>query len=234
MRDKHRNLEYFNTCIADSLKTLSLCEAYIGKAATPRHKEGLLEYRIITSITFCSELYSAGKEKGEIMAAYLDGLRFFCEDFKWKGFAKHYGGYDIMVWFVSIGILLDIEDADFSKLCEAIKRNNAKDWILDKLIHSRIPSWELSSTFIQKEPYQFTQNIFDSKGIREYLKKRWYKGHRDAAWHESHKLSGVFAYFGYWSWESAALVKVLGINDYELKELDFYPYDAAHWNDPLV
>ncbi len=141
MRDKHRNLEYFNTCIADSLKTLSLCEAYIGKAATPRHKEGLLEYRIITSITFCSELYSAGKEKGEIMAAYLDGLRFFCEDFKWKGFAKHYGGYDIMVWFVSIGILLDIEDADFSKLCEAIKRNNAKDWILDKLIHSSFHSW---------------------------------------------------------------------------------------------
>ncbi len=168
------------------------------------------------------------------MEAYLDGLRFFCEDFKWKGFAKHYGGYDIMVWFVSIGILLDIEDADFSKLCEAIKRNNAKDWILDKLIHSRIPSWELSSTFIQKEPYQFTQDLFDSKGIREYLKKRWYKGHRDAAWHESHKLPGVFAYFGYWSWESAALVKVLGINDYELKELDFYPYDAAHWNDPLV
>ncbi|MEN9347405.1 MAG: hypothetical protein RLZZ77_916, partial [Bacteroidota bacterium] len=135
MRDKHREQAYFNAYIIDALKALSLYELYIGKAATPRYTDGLKEDRIITSITLCSALYSTGQNKTEILAAYLDGLRFFCEDFKWKGFAKHYGGYDIMVWFVSIGILLDIEDADFSKLCEAIKRNNAKDWILDKLIH---------------------------------------------------------------------------------------------------
>jgi hypothetical protein len=81
MRDKHRDQAYFNAYIIDALKALSLYELYIGKAATPRYTDGLKEDRIITSITLCSALYSTGQNKTEIMAAYLDGLRFFCEDF---------------------------------------------------------------------------------------------------------------------------------------------------------
>ena len=38
---------------------------------------------------------------------------------------------------------------------------------------------------------------------------------------------------GYWSFESGALVKVLGLDDSSLKGLPYYPYDMVHWNDNI-
>ena len=35
----------------------------------------------------------------------------------------------------------------------------------------------------------------------------------------------LFKPFGYWSFESGALVKILGLDDSSLKEVQYYPYD---------
>ncbi len=32
-----------------------------------------------------------------------------------------------------------------------------------------------------------------------------------------------------WAWETAAIVKLKGIDDSILKDQLYYPYDAAHW-----
>ena len=36
-------------------------------------------------------------------------------------------------------------------------------------------------------------------------------------------------YYGYWSNETAAAVKILGIDDSCLKNQQYYPYDLAHF-----
>ncbi|RKO68268.1 DUF1911 domain-containing protein [Sphingobacterium puteale] len=36
---------------------------------------------------------------------------------------------------------------------------------------------------------------------------------------------------GYWSFESGALVKILGLDDGHFKELQYYPYDLVHRKD---
>ncbi|WP_368135627.1 PoNe immunity protein domain-containing protein, partial [Bacteroides caccae] len=48
-------------------------------------------------------------------------------------------------------------------------------------------------------------------------------------WYNDHKYGIV--HDGYWSFESGALVKVLGLDDSCLKGLPYYPYDMVHWND---
>ena len=38
-------------------------------------------------------------------------------------------------------------------------------------------------------------------------------------------------YRGYWCIESAVLVKVLGLDDTELRDCKYYPFDMAHFSE---
>ena len=53
--------------------------------------------------------------------------------------------------------------------------------------------------------------------------KFWYYAHSEASWYDTHKTDD--AYYGYWSFDTAALCKMRGIYDERFKELDFFPYD---------
>ena len=53
--------------------------------------------------------------------------------------------------------------------------------------------------------------------------KFWYYAHSEASWYDTHKTDD--AYYGYWSFDTAALCKMRGIYDERFKDLDFSPYD---------
>ena len=53
--------------------------------------------------------------------------------------------------------------------------------------------------------------------------KFWYYAHSDTSWYGTHKTED--AYYGYWSFDTAALCKIRGIYDQRFKDLDFFPYD---------
>ena len=53
--------------------------------------------------------------------------------------------------------------------------------------------------------------------------KFWYYAHSEASWYDTQKTDD--AYYGYWSFDTAALCKMRGIYDERFKELDFFPYD---------
>lgn len=72
--------------------------------------------------------------------------------------------------------------------------------------------------------------ISSVKRLKKYLSQEWYRGHSGYGWHNIHKIN-IFAHSGYWSFESGALVKILGLDDSSLKEVQYYPYDMVHWNE---
>ena len=118
-----------------------------------------------------------------------------------------------------------------------IKRDNVQDKLLDVLIKSKDPSWEGNSgSYIQKDPYASVDVFLNETNseiaipqIKNYLDKIWYKGHDESHWHGMLENNNLNYYFGYWAWEVAALVKVLNIDDTELKYQKYYTYDAVHW-----
>ena len=59
--------------------------------------------------------------------------------------------------------------------------------------------------------------------------KFWYYAHSEASWYDTHKTDD--AYYGYWSFDTAALCKMRGIYDERFKDLDFFPYDLLIQND---
>jgi len=66
------------------------------------------------------------------------------------------------------------------------------------------------------------------KKLKLYLEMYWYRGHRDSGWYDSHKHRDLI-YSGYWSFESGAVAKILGLDDSNLKDVPYFPYDLVHY-----
>jgi hypothetical protein len=181
-------------------------------------------------------LYSNGAPKDEVKRDVLKTIDSFEMGFKWSGkFLGEFPYYSV-VWLVSMAILCDVDQVDFERITSVINREKIQDKLLNALIRYRQPEWQDSSTqFIQKTPYAKLNRVIDEKSeekgigeLQNYLKEEiWYEGHKVLPWYDSHlRPKGI--YFGYWSWEAAALVKVKGWNDEKLKDIEYYPYDAVH------
>lgn len=47
--------------------------------------------------------------------------------------------YDEMLWALSIGIILEIDETTFEKLVDLVKKDDPEDYMIDYLIQSRLP-----------------------------------------------------------------------------------------------
>ena len=59
------------------------------------------------------------------------------------------------------------------------------------------------------------------EALRNYL-TGWYEAHSEYAWYDAH-LKDTDTYCGYWSFESAAVVKILGLREERVKNIEYYP-----------
>lgn len=150
-------------------------------------------------------------------------------------------GYILMVNMLSIGILLGVEDTIFGQLAMVSQKEKLNDFLINYFLHHmcKIDVSVNSVNFLFPRPYAATKEVIlfadkdkalSVKRLKKYLSQEWYRGHSGCGWHNIHKIN-IFAHSGYWSFESGALVKVLGLDDSNLKGLPYYPYDMVHWNE---
>ena len=142
-------------------------------------------------------------------------------------------GYEQMLWALSIGILLNIDEETFNQLVDLVKIDDPEDYLIDYLIQARYPEWTIRINYNFPKPYGYTQKIIEEENseqalklLKEYLVKKWYQGSRDAAWYDLHKKN-VKNHVGYWSFESGALCKLKGLDYKQLEGLPYFPYDLV-------
>lgn len=142
-------------------------------------------------------------------------------------------GYDEMLWALSIGILLEVDETTFDKLVDLVKKDDPEDYLIDYLIQSRHPEWTIRINYNFPRPYGFTRKIIEEENseqalklLKEYLTKKWYPGHRDTGWYDLHKYN-IDNYYGYWSFESGALCKLKELDYKELEGFSYFPYDLV-------
>lgn len=142
-------------------------------------------------------------------------------------------GYLQMVWALSIGILLEIDEEIFDKLVDLVRKDDPEDYLIDYLIQSRHPNWPIRINYNFPRPYGFTRRIIEEENsdqalklLKEYVTKKWYPGHRDTGWYDLHK-ENIDNYYGYWSFESGALCKLKGLDYKELEGVPYFPYDLV-------
>lgn len=98
-----------------------------------------------------------------------------------------------------------------------------------------------TSKYDKENPYAKTTEIIQiasdnkdldtaSKRLNEYMEKEWFRGHFDFGWKNAHKEHG---YYGLWSFDTAALVKILKLDDSTIKDNNHYPYDLAHYKNEM-
>ena len=92
-----------------------------------------------------------------------------------------------------------------------------------------IPNNRFTDDYINLENVFFEDNTPTEAlaDLTAYLKE-WYLLHEDHLWHDSHlDLQNNDKYVGYWSFESAAVVYLLDLDDSSLHQFLYYPKDLV-------
>ncbi|MFY0138482.1 PoNi-like cognate immunity protein, partial [Bacillus cereus] len=149
-------------------------------------------------------------------------------------------GYLNLIWMISLGILLETDKKNLVSLAKLVEKENMNDAVIDFLLcASDIGYTKMTNRYYKENPYAKTREIIElaqtdkkeaSKRLQTYMEKEWFKGHYDYEWKNAHKEPG---YVGYWSFETAAIVKILGLDDTSLKDNNDYPYDLAHYKNEM-
>ncbi|EJR97739.1 PoNi-like cognate immunity protein [Bacillus cereus] len=149
-------------------------------------------------------------------------------------------GYLSLIWMISLGILLETDKKNIERLKKIVDKKNVNDAVIDFLLcASDIGYTKMTNVYFKENPYAKTREIIElaqtdkkeaSKRLQTYMEKEWFKGHYDYEWKNAHKEPG---YVGYWSFETAAIVKILGLDDTSLKDNNHYPYDLAHYKNEM-
>lgn len=248
VRDKYGTIESFSNLIEEESGFIVEVEKTIerlkdseikGIQLYPRPNLDVLEDYKAEKLYYKYDIllasYSVGKDIREIEKQYKDIVPLVKRSWKLRQ------DYVMLLHILSMGILLQADTNIFRNLANVVTESKLNDFLIDYLIGYKLTDYLPMSEhqFKWKRPYPFLDTIISVaqtnkeeavKQLKLYLTKKWYRGHSDTGWYNIH-VTNSGSHSGYWSFESGALVKVLGLDDSSLKDLPYYPYDMVHWND---
>lgn len=150
-------------------------------------------------------------------------------------------GYIYMVWTISLGILLETDKTNLKRLGKIVEKKEVNDAVIDYLLCASDIGWtKITNNYSEESPYMKTREIIElaatdksaaSERLYTYMEKEWLTGHRGYGWKNAHKDSD---YVGFWSFETAAIAKILKLDDSALKQSNRYPYDLAHYKKEMT
>ncbi|WP_147400458.1 PoNe immunity protein domain-containing protein [Acidovorax cavernicola] len=146
--------------------------------------------------------------------------------------------FQLAIDVISIGVLLGAGDA-IRQVAHWTERYRGTDLLFESLIEPAISDPRDNTDFFHVSPYDplidafYTVETPDeaSAKVKEYL-DGWYKSFEGAPWHDGHlhAVEGEYMpYYGYWSFEAAAVCLIHGIDDSSFRDHLLYPKDLADW-----
>lgn len=144
-------------------------------------------------------------------------------------------GYEQDLWFVSLAILLEIDEETKNIIRKRLKDLNINDWLLNFLLSDSNEEAELiEGELLVPERYENLKRVIclsDKTLLIHYLEKEWYANCKDYGWYDSHKQRRhrENLYFGYWCFEAGAVVKLLNWDDSDIANQQYYPYELVHY-----
>src|SRR5699024_3023902 len=192
--------------------------------------EGTYETNFMYRLDIIKSKYSIGQSISTIETDFKNSI----EDMENMKTLKI--GYLRLLWVVSLGILLETDKENMKRLADIVDNQDMDDFVIDYLLCASSIGWtKISNTFSKEIPYIKTKEIIElaqtdkkaaSERLHTYMEKEWFPGHYDYEWRNAHKEP---FYVGYWSFETAAIAKILNLDDESLKANIHYPFDLAHY-----
>ncbi|MBB3015338.1 PoNe immunity protein domain-containing protein [Cupriavidus alkaliphilus] len=236
-------------------KGIDLFESTPAGSGSSEAEGWLISYRMVAFDLFnLLVLRYTGGEPIEPMRAELEKvvvaheratkqLRMYYEDPNAIGFQiDSFDGYCPCLGLISLCFLLHRRDL-LPRIAELLdgpdKTNVGADFLIeDFLSYAPMDRYE-SDTLLATRPFESLADAMDSTDNEDALRhlqkflKRWYKDLAGAPWHNAHKPDAegrTGGYYGYWSFEAAAAVLLLDIeDDSSLHPYLYYPKDLVAW-----
>lgn len=146
--------------------------------------------------------------------------------------------FQITMDMASLGVLLGDGPA-LRRIAEWMNSYRGGDLLFEELISRAVPDPGRDTTeYFHVEPYDPLIDAFyspesaqeSSAKVKKYL-TFWYKSFEGLPWHDGH-LHGAahqMPYYGYWSFEAAAICVLHDIDDTPFRDHLLYPKDLADW-----
>ena len=235
-------IEYDKEGICKSKKKIVILKDDMEKGIQryPRDNQSIIYATFLHMFMYNTEMltakYSLGSHPDEMIEDYLNGIEYL------ENVGEEKVWYIDLLWMLSLGILLEVDKQDLKRLACVIEKQKKEDALMDFLLKACDIGWNHNtSEYERKNPYAKTAEIIQmalhdkdrekaSKRLQQYIEKEWVKGHNDLDFKNAHKEPG---YVGLWSFEAAALAKILGLDDSALKDNNHYPYDLAHYKNGM-
>ena len=119
---------------------------------------------------------------------------------------------------------------------EATPEGQEKDGLIERLVAPFVTGRGTPPDKARRHlPYRKLFKVFNAQPEKrpalmlQYLED-WYEASRREPYYEQHPRADIdegYLYYGYWSWEAAAVTWLLGIDDTSYREHQFYPKDLV-------
>jgi hypothetical protein len=148
------------------------------------------------------------------------------------------GLYQEVMDLVSLGLLLG-DGKSLRRLAYWLRRYRNEDMLYEKIIAPAVPDPNNSrDKYFHEKPYTHLIDVFLVKtleeatiSMNEYL-RIWHKSFEGCSWHGGRLIQNpgwFMPYYGYWSFESAAIAILRNIDDRTFRNHLLYPKDLADW-----
>ena len=147
-------------------------------------------------------------------------------------------GYDDMEDILYFIILFNLSEY-LDEYQELLKKSTQRDFYLDSLMQTLDPTWKISTEELCCPKYTNAVSVYEVmvlskenkaeavQRLKRYLKRQWFMSLTEGV--ITNRDLKIGWYRGYWCVAAAALVKALKLDDTELKDCKYYPYDMAHF-----
>ena len=159
-------------------------------------------------------------------------------DYHARGFLSLRKSYEKSINIISIAHCLGMDAEMWTPFIQELREHDELDRLMGNIAAGMGIGGEIPASTNYDIPYAQLVKAFDASPsqqvdiIKEYLSRHWYKGHSDSYWHGNHNRQ--MTYFGYWSFESAAVVNILGLNPEAVNGVDYFPHDILSNASPIA
>lgn len=176
----------------------------------------------VTNLELIKVSYSLGNESNNIFEYFKEGLHYYSLSY------TENDGILTVIDYLSLAVLFEdrkeefIEDVEkiFSKYQSFVDSGEQYEDGFIETLALYLLKGDVENFHSHLE---YLNMIGDDADSVIEAQKFWYYAHSEASWYGTHKTED--AYYGYWSFDTAALCKIRGIYDQRFKDLDFFPYD---------
>lgn len=216
MRDNIKDKDYYKSFLNYQYERIEKKMAKL-KGSDEDKKQKILISLTGYEVDLLKAEFSSGASKEDLRVLLIRAMDIVSANYKVT--------YDDLLILLSLAILLDAK-SDAIKLINSSKDSICTDRLLKFMaayIETGIVDWD-NNTIIRKE-YDSLNQVFSADDKEEAVKKYlagWYEAHSEYAWYDSH-LRDSDTYCGYWSFESGAIAKILGLKENNLSNEKYYP-----------